>query len=84
MAVGIGVDVVMETMCVIESEITTWTKPESPLDVTKGVGGTHPPTIELHGNYAVAILEATVRSLSNLDLFRSNACWRQSSKLVQL
>lgn len=50
----------------------------------RGGWHTHPPTIELDGNYAVAILEATVRSLSNLDLFRSNACWRQSSKLVQL
>lgn len=35
-------------------------------------------------HYAVAIFEATVRSLSSLFLFRSKACCRQSSKLVQL
>jgi hypothetical protein len=34
--------------------------------------------------HAVAILEATVRSLSSLALFRSKACWRQSSSLLQL
>lgn len=32
----------------------------------------------------MAILEATVRSLSSLALFRSKACWRQSSSLLQL
>ena len=35
-------------------------------------------------NYAVAILEATVRSLSSFILFRSNACCLQSSRFEQL
>lgn len=34
--------------------------------------------------YAVAIFEATVRSLSSFVLFRSNACCLQSSRLLQL
>jgi hypothetical protein len=34
--------------------------------------------------HAVAILEATVRSLSSFALLRSKACCRQSSKLLQL
>jgi len=35
-------------------------------------------------DYAVAILDATVRSLSSLVLFRSKACCRQSSRFEQL
>jgi hypothetical protein len=34
------------------------------------------------GGHAVAILEATVLSLSNFSLFRLNACCRQSSRLL--
>jgi len=35
-------------------------------------------------HYATPIFEATVRSLSNFALFRSKACCRQSSNLLQL
>ena len=34
----------------------------------------------MQDSYAVAIFDATVRSLSSLFLLRSNACCRQSSR----